>query len=185
MNKPDKIRLGTRGRYLTAAMPERTGRFIAEELVAELRRGRPKATLTTIAGEYGESERNFRRYLKGKSMPLGKGRRFARRLADLHIAAVIRLRALSALHPKQVQARQTLGEGLQAFNSAYTELQNALDEAALAVDQSRLKIKASRQRTKVRTVESYKKAVRPVEDRAPFRLERFAGLIEIGLARVH
>lgn len=128
MNKPDKIRLGTRGPYVVADMPEGTGSFIVEELVAELRRSRPKTTLTAIADEYGESERNFRRYLRGKPMPLGKARRFARRLRDLHFAALDLLERIAQSHPRGQEATETLRKASVAFQEGYAALNGALDE---------------------------------------------------------
>src|SRR6266851_4796719 len=119
-------------------MPEDSGSFIAKELVEELRRSRPALTLTQIAGEYGESERNFRRYLKGNPMPLGKGRRFARRLKDLHLAAVTRLDALAQPHPRLHEAAEMLAKARHAFDAAYAFLATALDDLEAAVHQTRL-----------------------------------------------
>jgi len=126
MNKPDKIRLGTRGPYVVAVMPEGTGKFILKELVAELRRSRSNATLTAIADEYGESERNFRRYLKGKRMPLAKARRFARRLKELHFATIAALERLSRSHPKGREAAEPLRQAANAFQEGYAALSAAL-----------------------------------------------------------
>lgn len=128
MNKPDKIRLRARGPYVVADMPEGAGSFVVEELVAELRRSRPKTTLTAISGEYGESERNFRRYLKGKPMPLAKGQRFARRLRDLHFSALAPLARLSQSHPRGREATEILQKARDAFQEGYAGLSGALEE---------------------------------------------------------
>jgi len=109
-------------------MPEGTGTFILEELVAELRRTRPKATLTAIADEYGESERNFRRYLRGKRTPVAKARRFARRLKDLHFAAVAALERHSQSHSRAQEAAELLREAKNAYEDGYTSLSVALDD---------------------------------------------------------
>jgi predicted transcriptional regulator len=127
---PDRTKFnpGVRGRYFVAVMPEQAGRFIAEELVAELRRTRPNATLTAIADEYGESERNLRRYLRGNPMPLGKGRRLAKRLADLHQASVELLERISLTHPKVAEAAEPLQNAKRAFQQGYAGLNAALVE---------------------------------------------------------
>lgn len=119
---------GSRGKYVVADMPEHSGRFLVEELVAEIRRTRPSATLVEIAGEYGESERNFRYYLKGNAMPLGKGRRFARRLRELHLAAVARLERRIQLHPRGDEAAELLRNARRAYEEGYETLAAALGE---------------------------------------------------------
>jgi len=128
MKKPDKIRLGTRGPYVVAVMPDGIGRFIVEELVAELRRARRRATLTAIADEYGESDRNFRRYLRGGPMPLGKGRRFARRLQDLHFALVAALERIAPSHSRGPEATELLRKTRDAFEEGYPALGAALND---------------------------------------------------------
>jgi len=128
MKKPDKIRLRTRGPYVVAVMPEGTGTFILEELVAELRRTHRKVTLTAIADEYGESERNFRRYLRGKRMPVAKARRFARRLKDLHFATLAALERLSESHSRGQDAAELIREAKNAYEDGYSGLSAALDE---------------------------------------------------------
>lgn len=119
-------------------MPEQAGRFIAEELVAQLRRTRPNATLTAIADEYGESERNLRRYLRGNPMPLGKGRRLASRLRDLHRAFVALLEKISMTHARGAEAAEPLRNAKHAFLQGYAGLNAALLEHEEIVQADRL-----------------------------------------------
>jgi hypothetical protein len=176
MNKPDKIRLGTRRPYVVADMPEGTGRFIVEQLVAELRRSRPRTTLTAIAGEYGESERNFRRYLKGNPMPLGKGRRFARRLRDLHFAAVATLERLSRLHPRAHDAAEPLRQAKQAFEEGYKVLRSALDEREDILTSERAFLLLKRTQADAATLEQESERTRSRYDRMALELARSRNL---------
>jgi hypothetical protein len=118
----------SRGKYVVADMREQSGKFLVEQLVAELRRSRPATTLAWIAAEYGESVANFRRYLRGKPMPLAKGRRFARRLRELHLATVERLERLSRSHPRGNEAAPLLVDARRAYEEGYEVFTAALDE---------------------------------------------------------
>lgn len=129
-----------------AAIPEQTARFIVRELVAELRRSRPDATLTTIGGAYGESERSFRRYLNGNAMPLGKARRFASRLRDLHFAAVTKLERIARSHPRGREAAEPLQNARSAFERGYPALNAALlkHEEIIQADRAAVKFRLDR-----------------------------------------
>ena len=133
MHKPEppdrpKFNERARGQYFVAAIPEQTARFIVRELVAELRRSRPDATLTEIGGEYGESERSLRRYLNGNPMPLGKARRFAMRLRDLHFASVEKLERIARSHPRGGEAAEPLQNARHALERGYAGSTAALLE---------------------------------------------------------
>lgn len=147
-NTPDrpKFNAPNRGPYFVAAIPERTARFIAGELVAELRRSRPDATLIEIGGEYGESERSFRRYLNGNAMPLGKARRFASRLRDLHFASVATLERFSRSHPRGHEAAEPLRSARRAFERGYPALSAALLEHEEIIRGDRVAAKLKRDR---------------------------------------
>ena len=163
-------------------MPEDSGSFIAKELVEELRRSRPALTLTQIAGEYGESERNFRRYLKGNPMPLGKGRRFARRLKDLHLAAVTRLDALAQPHPRRQEASEFLTKARHAFDSAYDFLITALDELEDIIRQTRFAKELKRTQANAETLSKHSERMRLRNNRLGLDVEHLTGLIQMGLA---
>ncbi|MFY9317526.1 MAG: hypothetical protein WAO95_18460 [Burkholderiales bacterium] len=140
---PDRPKFNERprGKYFVAAIPEQTARFIARELVAELRRSRPDATLTEIGGEYGESERSFRRYLNGNAMPLGKARRFASRLRDLHFASVTKLERIARSHPRGHEAAEPLQSARRAFEHGYPALNTVLLEHEEIVQADRAAVK--------------------------------------------
>src|SRR5216684_4365021 len=163
-------------------MPEDSGSFIAKELVEELRRSRPALTLTQIAGEYGESERNFRRYLKGNPMPLGKGRRFARRLKDLHLAAVTRLDALAQPHPRRQEATEFLTKARHAFDSAYDFLITALDQLEDIVRQTRFAKELKRTQADAETLSKHSERMRLRNNCLGLDVEHLTGLIQTGLA---
>jgi hypothetical protein len=141
--RPDRPKFNerARGKYFVAAIPEQTARFIVRELVAELRRSRPDATLTDIGGEYGESERSFRRYLNGNAMPLGKARRFAMRLRDLHFASVAKLERIARSHPRGHEAAEPLQSARRAFEHGYPALNAALLKHEEIVQADRVAVK--------------------------------------------
>lgn len=155
----------TRGRYVVTTMPEPFGPFIAEELVAELRRRRPAATLEDIAADCGESFVNFWRYRKGKPVPLGKARRFTRRLRDLHFAAVERLERLAQSHPRGHQAAELLRTARRAYDEAYEGMAAALDEREDIVWTERIAAKLKR-------IQADAESLTQEYDRASLRLER-------------
>lgn len=151
MQKPEppdrpKFNERTRGKYFVAAIPAPTARFIVRELVAELRRSRPDATLTEIGGEYGESERSFRRYLNGNPMPLGKARRFASRLRDLHFASVAKLERVARSHPRGHEAAEPLRSARRAFEHGYPAFNTALlkHEEIVQADRAAVKFRLDR-----------------------------------------
>ena len=163
-------------------MPGESGSFIAKELVEELRRRRPALTLTQIAGEYGESERNFRRYLKGNPMPLGKGRRFARRLQDLHFAAVRRLEQLGKPHPRRQEAAELLGKARRAFDTAYMVLTKALNDEEVIVQQTRFAKELKRIRRNTEPSANEGERIGLGNERSRLDLERLIDLFQTGLA---
>ena len=183
-NQPDKIHLKTRGWYLVATMPEQSGRFVAVELVEELRRSRPALTFTQIAGEYGESERNFRRYLKGKPMPLAKGRRFARRLRALHSDVVAKLEGVARQHAKGREATTFLAQARHAFDGAYSALRTMLDEIEAAVQRSRRAKVLHRMQLDAEAVSNESERAQDRHECLRSELVRVEDLLGVGLANV-